>query len=82
LRAFLLPSTVVQADDLKNDDKQPNQLIKNASMIAQIAVGRSAIQEFWKGALAMGIKSYKGELVEAEFFGDTGYLVGTYKLSG
>lgn len=58
---------------------------ENAKMMPpdmDIVVGRSAIQNFWQGALAMGIKSYKGELVEAEIFGGTGYLVGTYKLFG
>jgi ketosteroid isomerase-like protein len=58
---------------------------KDAKMMPpdmDIVVGRSAIQEFWQGALAVGIKSYEGELAEAELFGDTGYLVGTYKLLG
>ena len=58
---------------------------ENAKMLPpdlDIIVGRSAIQEFWQGALAMGIKSYKGKLAEAEIFGDTGYLIGTYSLYG
>jgi ketosteroid isomerase-like protein len=45
-----------------------------------IVEGRSAIQAYWQGALDMGIKSFKGEMIDADFSGNLGYLVGKYIL--
>jgi uncharacterized protein (TIGR02246 family) len=45
-----------------------------------IVEGRSAIQTYWQGALEMGIKSFKGEMIDADFSGNLGYLVGKYIL--
>ena len=44
--------------------------------------GKNAIQIFWQGALEMGIKSYKGEIMEADSSGNLGYFVGKYILYG
>lgn len=58
---------------------------ENAKIFApnmDIVEGRPAIQQFWQGALEMGIKSFKGVLSEAENLGNTGYLIGTYTVSG
>jgi len=45
-----------------------------------IVEGRSAIQTYWQGALDMGIKSFKGEMIDADFSGNLGYFVGKYIL--
>jgi len=45
-----------------------------------IVEGRSAIQTYWQGALDMGIKSFKGEMIDADSSGNLGYLVGKYIL--
>ena len=45
-----------------------------------IVEGRSAIQTYWQGALEMGIKSFKGEMIDADFSDNLGYLVGKYIL--
>lgn len=44
--------------------------------------GKNAIQTFWQGALEMGIKSFKGEMIEAESSGNLGYSVYRYSLYG
>jgi ketosteroid isomerase-like protein len=44
--------------------------------------GKKAIQEFWQGAMNMGIKQVKLETVELEGHGDTAIEVGQYVLSG
>ncbi len=42
--------------------------------------GRAAIQQFFQGALDMGVKELKLETLEIETFGDTAFEVGTYEL--
>ena len=49
---------------------------------SDFATGKQAIQAFWQGAMDMGIKSVKIELVEVEGHGDTAIEVGKYTLSG
>jgi uncharacterized protein (TIGR02246 family) len=44
--------------------------------------GKDTIQKFWQGALEMGIKSYKPEMIEVESSGNLGFLVGTYTVFG
>ena len=44
--------------------------------------GKDTIQKFWQGALEMGIKSYKPEIIEVESSGNLGFFVGTYTLYG
>ena len=44
--------------------------------------GKNAIQNFWQGALEMGVKSFKSEIIETESSGNLGYLVGKYILYG
>ena len=44
--------------------------------------GKNAIQTFWQGALEMGIKSFKGEMIEAESSGNLGIFVYKYSLYG
>ena len=44
--------------------------------------GRRAIQAFWQGAMDMGIKSVKLEIVEVEGHGDTAIEVSKYTLQG
>lgn len=44
--------------------------------------GRQAIQQLWQGAMDMGIKQAKLEIVEVEHYGDTAIEVGQYTLSG
>ena len=44
--------------------------------------GKDTIQKFWRGALEMGIKSYKPEIIEVESSGDLGFFAGTYTLFG
>ena len=45
-----------------------------------IVEGRSTIQSYWQGALDMGIKSFKGELIDLDASGNLGYFVGKYTL--
>lgn len=45
-----------------------------------IVEGKNTVQSYWQGALDMGIKSFKGELIEAESAGNLGYFFGKYKL--
>ena len=47
-----------------------------------IVEGKNTIQKFWQGALEMGIKSFKGEAIEAESSGNLGYFVYKYSLYG
>ena len=49
---------------------------------SDFVTGRQAIQAFWQGAMDMGIKSVKIEIVEVEGHGDTAIEVGKYTLSG
>ena len=44
--------------------------------------GKNAIQTFWQGALEMGVKSFKSEIIETEASGNLSYLVGKYTLYG
>lgn len=44
--------------------------------------GPQAIQDFWKGAMNMGIKEAKLNSVDVEQHGDTAIEVGNYALSG
>ena len=43
--------------------------------------GKEAIQEFWQGAMDMGIKEAKLDIVEVERHGDATTEVGRYELS-
>ena len=49
---------------------------------SDFVTGKQAIQALWQGAMDMGIKSVKIELVEVEGHGDTAIEVGKYTLSG
>ena len=49
---------------------------------SDFVTGRQAIQAFWQGAMDMGIKGVKIEIVEVEGLGDTAYTVGKYTLQG
>jgi ketosteroid isomerase-like protein len=42
--------------------------------------GKNAIQTFWQGALEMGIKSFKSEMVDTDSSGNLGFFVGKYTL--
>ena len=42
--------------------------------------GKKAIQTFWQGALEMGVKSFKSEIVDTDSSGNLGILVGKYTL--
>ena len=44
--------------------------------------GKDTIQKFWQGALEMGIKSYKPEMIEVESSGNLGVFVGKYTVFG
>ena len=44
--------------------------------------GKQAIQDFWQGAMDMGIKKVKLEPIEVEGHSDTAYEVGKYTLQG
>jgi len=37
-----------------------------------IVEGKNAVQAFWQGALEMGIKSFKGEIVDTDSSGNLG----------
>ena len=41
---------------------------------------KNTIQSYWQGALDMGIKSFKGELIDMDSSGNLGYFVGKYTL--
>ena len=45
-----------------------------------IVEGKNSAQTYWQGALDMGIKSFKGELIDTDASGNLGYLVGKYTL--
>jgi len=47
---------------------------------SDFVTGTQAIQEFWQGAMNMGIKSAKLETMEVEGMGKTAYEVGKYQL--
>ncbi len=47
---------------------------------SDFVTGTQAIQEFWQGAMNMGIKSAKLETIEVEGMGKTAYEVGKYQL--
>lgn len=49
---------------------------------SDVMKGKQAIQSFWKGAMDMGIREAKVDIVEAELQGDTAIEVGQYKLIG
>jgi uncharacterized protein (TIGR02246 family) len=49
---------------------------------SDFVTGRQAIQAFWQGAMDMGIKAVKLEIIEVEGHGDTAIGVGKYTLSG
>ncbi|NIO70601.1 MAG: SgcJ/EcaC family oxidoreductase [Anaerolineae bacterium] len=49
---------------------------------SDFVTGRQAIQAFWQGAMDMGIKSAKLEIVEVEGHGDIAIEVSKYTLSG
>jgi len=42
--------------------------------------GKNAIQTFWQGALEMGVKSFKSEMVDMDSSGNLGFFVGKYTL--
>jgi uncharacterized protein (TIGR02246 family) len=44
--------------------------------------GKKAIREFWQGAMDMGVKEAKLDIVEVEGQGDAVIEVGRYRLSG
>lgn len=44
--------------------------------------GKVAIRDFWQGAINMGIKEAKLDILEVEFQGDTAFEVGLYQLKG
>jgi len=44
--------------------------------------GKDSIQAFWQGALDMGIKSFKSEMIDMDASGNLGYFVGKYTLYG
>jgi uncharacterized protein (TIGR02246 family) len=47
---------------------------------SDFVAGTQAIQEFWQGAMNMGIKSAKLETIEVEGMGKIAYEVGKYQL--
>ena len=56
---------------------------ENAQLLpsnSDFVTGKQAIQDFWQGAMDMGIKSAKLEIVEVEGMGGTAYEVGKYTL--
>ncbi|MFT5880927.1 MAG: hypothetical protein ACI86X_002066 [Moritella sp.] len=44
--------------------------------------GKKAISEFWQGAMDMGVKGIKLEILEIEQHGDSAIDIGQYTLSG
>jgi uncharacterized protein (TIGR02246 family) len=49
---------------------------------SDFVTGKEAIQNFWQGAMDMGIKSAKLETIEVERHGDTAIEEGKYTLRG
>jgi uncharacterized protein (TIGR02246 family) len=49
---------------------------------SDFVTGTSAIEEFWGGAIGMGIRSAELQTVELEAHGDTAVEVGKYALGG
>ena len=49
---------------------------------SDIIQAREAIRDFWQGAMNMGIKEAKLEIMEVELQGDTIIEVGRYQLKG
>jgi ketosteroid isomerase-like protein len=47
-----------------------------------VLTGRAAIQDFWQGAMQMGVKTARLESVEAEAQDQTAIETGRYILSG
>jgi ketosteroid isomerase-like protein len=47
-----------------------------------VVKGNTAIRDFWQGAMNMGIKEAKLDIVEVEQQGDTAIEVGRYRLKG
>ena len=45
-----------------------------------IVEGKNSAQAYWQGALDIGIKSFKGELIDTDASENLGFLVGEYKL--
>jgi uncharacterized protein (TIGR02246 family) len=44
--------------------------------------GKEAIRNFWQGAINMGIKEAKLDIIEVELQGEIAYEVGRYQLKG
>ena len=49
---------------------------------SDFVTGTEAIEQFWGGAMAMGMKTAKLETIELESHGDTAVEVGRYTLGG
>ena len=49
---------------------------------SDVVKGKTAIQDFWQGAMNMGIKAVKLNIVEVEQQGDAAVEVGLYQLKG
>jgi uncharacterized protein (TIGR02246 family) len=49
---------------------------------SDIVKGKDAIRNFWKGAMDMGIKEAKLDILEIEQHGDVAIEVGQYQLKG
>ena len=49
---------------------------------SDFVTGKEAVQNFWQGAMEMGIKSVKLETIEVEGHGDTAIEEGKYTLRG
>ena len=49
---------------------------------SDIITGTTAIEEFWNGAMKLGIASARLESVEVESFGDAAVEIGRYTLAG
>lgn len=58
---------------------EKGQLLPTGS---DVVTGKEAIQNFWQGAMDMGIKSAKLEMIELEELGDTTIEQGKYTLRG
>lgn len=54
------------------------QLLPNHS---NVVAGTQAIEEFWRGAMQLGIASARLESVEVESFGDAAVEIGRYSLA-
>ena len=49
---------------------------------SQMITGREAIQSFWQGAMDMGLKEAKLDIVEVESAGNLAYEISRFALSG